>query len=544
MIPIKVLLADDEPLVRERYATRIPWEQAGFEFIGAACHGQEAIAMIERDPPHLALIDITMPVMDGMKLAETIRLRWPAIRIVFLTAHDEFEYVKKALLIGANDYLLKVALSAEQVLETCERVARSIRSAMEQSAQNELEQAQLAQYRWARRKEALDLYVASSSEEERTDSWRKLKEWLPDGEVQHTALVWIGWHLYGIEIGIHAGAAESTRLPSPSASERQRTMCEAWQHIVSGGAGNVAVEVFPYGLNRLAAVLSVRSGVSLEQLLETRLTDWLARLEAESGLACFAYTGKACRTEEGLAELLKRGMAGYTAHFYDKLSIHYGWGDRTRDRDINYARLTPEAAAELLRGVRLSLRGGGDGYIRDVFAQLTELGTPPADPADLLRVAEQIMSEEAFEAYGSEKMKLARVETWPQYVDWWMRVMDTALPAWSSANTKITRGEIREACRYIQEHYAEELLLSDIAYKIGMNPNYFGQLFKQETGEYFSEYLNRIRIRRAAVLLERSQHKIYEVAHAVGITDYRHFCKTFKKITGLTPTEYKSKPQI
>lgn len=521
MIPIKVILADDEPLVRERYAERIPWEEAGFQFVGAACHGVQALELIEQHAPHLALIDITMPVMDGMELAGIIRSRWPKMKIVFLTAHDEFDYVKQALLIGANDYLLKVALSSEQVLATCERVAHTIRSDLEQSARNELERTQLAEYNWTKRKETLEQLLHASSNETNSEHRSRLMMSLPQ-TMKRGCVVWIGWELFD-------EAADDTQAPS----ERQRALCTYMKRITEDGAES-GVDIFPCGVNKMALILTAQTaGVSLEQLLQKQLGHWLDQVERESGLSCFAYMGHICGSVHELVLELLQGTDELTAHFYGT--------DRIFRTDVQSAcaRILPEAAAELLRKVRLSASGGGEGYVREVIDHLTKLQDPPYHPEDLLRLAEQIVSETAlfYSAEGISNRSL--IERWPEYVAWWSQVWTSSQPFWSTGNAKVTRLEIRDACRYIQEHYSEDLLLSDIARRLGMNANYFGQLFKQETGRYFSDYVNHMRIQRAANLLARSPMKIYEVAHAVGITDYRHFCKTFKKITGFTPTAYK-----
>ncbi|MDQ0915979.1 AraC family transcriptional regulator [Paenibacillus sp. V4I5] len=95
--------------------------------------------------------------------------------------------------------------------------------------------------------------------------------------------------------------------------------------------------------------------------------------------------------------------------------------------------------------------------------------------------------------------------------------------------------------RYIRKHYKEDVQVTELAKLVQMHPSYAGQMFKQEVGENFSDYLNRVRMEKASELLERTTMKIYEVSGAVGISDYRYFCKLFKSYTGFTPTQYKNK---
>jgi two-component system response regulator YesN len=103
---------------------------------------------------------------------------------------------------------------------------------------------------------------------------------------------------------------------------------------------------------------------------------------------------------------------------------------------------------------------------------------------------------------------------------------------------------IQEAVRYITMHYQSNLTMTKVARKVNVSPNYFCELFKQETGVNFSEYLTRLRIQKAKNLLQSGDHlKIYEVSQLVGYNDERYFCKIFKKIEGTTPAFFKEEKQ-
>jgi two-component system response regulator YesN len=101
------------------------------------------------------------------------------------------------------------------------------------------------------------------------------------------------------------------------------------------------------------------------------------------------------------------------------------------------------------------------------------------------------------------------------------------------------RFEIRQALKYIQEHLKEPLTLAEMAGRADLSANYFGSMFHQETGEYFKDYVKRIRMDRASVLLSGSSLKVYEVAEEVGYPNYRHFAEIFTKHFGVTPREYR-----
>ena len=108
---IKLLIVDDEPLVRSGLLNSIKWKEYRFNVIGAASNGVEATQLIEKNRPDVVLTDIRMPGMDGLELAEWIRERFPNIFIIFLTGYSEFEYARAALKLEAVDYLLEPTIS-------------------------------------------------------------------------------------------------------------------------------------------------------------------------------------------------------------------------------------------------------------------------------------------------------------------------------------------------------------------------------------------------------------------------------------------------
>lgn len=103
---IRLLLADDQPLFRQGLASLLSLED-DLEVVGEANHGQEAIALTERLQPDIILMDVRMPICDGVQATQEIHVRYPWIRILVLTTFDDDEYVFQSLQSGALGYLLK-----------------------------------------------------------------------------------------------------------------------------------------------------------------------------------------------------------------------------------------------------------------------------------------------------------------------------------------------------------------------------------------------------------------------------------------------------
>lgn len=119
MTMIRVLIADDQALVREGMATLLALEE-DLEIIGQAQHGDAAFALAEDLKPDIILMDIRMPVCDGVMATRKIHQRHPQIKIVVLTTFDDEEFILQALQAGASGYLLKDTPS--------EQVAAAIRT--------------------------------------------------------------------------------------------------------------------------------------------------------------------------------------------------------------------------------------------------------------------------------------------------------------------------------------------------------------------------------------------------------------------------------
>ena len=94
--------------------------------------------------------------------------------------------------------------------------------------------------------------------------------------------------------------------------------------------------------------------------------------------------------------------------------------------------------------------------------------------------------------------------------------------------------------KYLNENIAEEITLQMLAEKFHMNASYVSQYFKKETGMNLSTYLSRIRIQKAEQLLRTTEKSINEIAEQVGFRDYRFFSRTFKQVTGLTPSQFRA----
>jgi YesN/AraC family two-component response regulator len=137
----KVLLVDDERIIREGISNIIEWDKHGLQLIGAAKNAFEAYEMICSNPPHIVITDIKMPVMDGLELIEKSNEQFPDIMFIVLSGYGEFDFASRAMRYGVKHYLLKPC-SEDKIIEALNEVKNELiqRKKMENSIPlNELE---------------------------------------------------------------------------------------------------------------------------------------------------------------------------------------------------------------------------------------------------------------------------------------------------------------------------------------------------------------------------------------------------------------------
>ena len=126
----RILLADDEEEVRKAIIRKIDWENIGFQVVGDADNGEEALEKIEQLKPDVVMTDIRMPYMDGLTLTARIRQKYPSIKVLIFSGYDDFEYAQQAIKLNVTEYILK-PVNVEELTEILHRVRDSLNEEIE-----------------------------------------------------------------------------------------------------------------------------------------------------------------------------------------------------------------------------------------------------------------------------------------------------------------------------------------------------------------------------------------------------------------------------
>lgn len=535
---LKLLMVDDEKWVRDRFSERIPWSDAGFSFMGAASGGEEAIRMIEKDMPHLLLTDITMPNMNGLELAGYVRKRWPRIRIVILTAYSEFEYARQAIELGVDQYLIKLAQTPDIIVDICRKIADEILQELDVDQKLEMRVNLEKEKDWARKRQWAERLMDDFGSSNQSDI---PSEWLIGTE---NAGYWTGLTIGWSESSSAVDRVEST---DEERFQLQRQLSECLENRLNPsiiGAGCRLV-MLPISQNRLCILIASKQPLKNLHLNQLAMMA-LEAVNAFASVRSFIYIGmvrelgKQPLESKWIAENIREGLNGLAVHFYKSDSAIVA-------KDMKgFRRLDPVLIRETVGGAAKALQRENIDAFGEIASFMTQLSDHLIHPSDLLRLTKQMLSPELVplpESVVARLNEIQRLETWTAYCHWWSETIQT-MNEWLSKRLSppaTVRKEIQLMCRYIQKHYMEDVQVSELAKLVQLHPSYAGQMFKQEIGENFSDYVNRVRMEKASELLEQTTMKIYEVSSAVGISDYRYFCKIFKGYTGITPTQYKNK---
>lgn len=139
----KVLIADDEPIIREGIRSSVDWAGIGMQVVAEAEDGEEALELAVRHGVDLLLVDLNMPIMNGLTLIKHLRSELPDCKVVIITGHDEFSYAQEAIRLEVNDYILKPA-NPDQLIKVMERIRLELEANRQQSMRLEIASKQLA----------------------------------------------------------------------------------------------------------------------------------------------------------------------------------------------------------------------------------------------------------------------------------------------------------------------------------------------------------------------------------------------------------------
>lgn len=397
----KLLIADDEPLVRKGLYNTLEWDKFNIAVVDMAVNGKEALEISKREVPDICLLDINMPIINGLNLIEKIKEINPEVVIIIVTGYDEFQYAQMALKLKAFDYLLKPVYE-EDLRVVIER------------ALTELEAAKSIKkrYEWANEQLKKNLPILKS---------KFISDWL-------------------------------------------------------------------------------KGELSREEILE-QLEFHKIELGKELGIVLLKLRGEALNSKSG-TEWDRQLLLFAIQNIFEEILLKAGSFNIIRDdNDIIIALLTIKDKMKW-NELKVLIESNVERYLNQL---VTVYRSEIKDKAEDIAAAYEEIKKEIY-------------------------------------NESCYLPIIRKVKHYMDRNYKDpELSLQKIANELEINSSYLSTLFKQEVGQSFTDYMIKIRITEAIRLMNDPRLKIYEIAEQVGYSSQHYFCNAFKKVLGISPSEYKQK---
>ena len=525
---LKVIIVDDEILIRVGVKSCLDWGKYGFEVVGQAEDGIKALDLIEKKKPDIILTDIKMPNMDGLELIRVIRKRYPHIKVIVLSCYNEMDYVKRAMKLGAEDYLLKLSVQPDMLLETMKRVKEVIeRERKEELKTNKLEKK-----------------ISINKQILKDNLYKKFIDGLIEAEELLLALNKLDVNLklgsYSvvccrIDGGYLENSLEDQHLREYSfrniVEEVLEDYCQCDIAEVDNGFYILLVANNGY-LNLVEACNKVSNtvkkylntivsfGISTEETKICRLKD--IYLQACCALDYMFYYGRGSITQ------FNEKRCFINDHIFIDMSLENLILNQIENLDADGAWLLIEEFIEkLTNSIMYSPESVKYSFV-EVFYALNSL-------------VKKYNLQDKF-IYSDIRTNISDIlsmETIEDLKVWFKEYIQNLVTFLSEIKLERERPEIAKIKTYILNHLDKNITLENAAAISNLSKAYFSTIFKQEVGESYTDYTNRVKMEKARELICDFGLRCYEAAEKVGISDESYFSKLFKKYIGENPSSIK-----
>lgn len=481
-----LLIVDDEEIEREGMAQFIPWDSYEIKVVSTARNGAEGLEKIAKFRPDLAIVDIKMPVMNGIEMIRQAKEQYPDMTFVVLSGYGDYEFTSQAMELGVRHYILKPC-DESKMIPVLNKAFAELEEARKKNARSEkLETEARLLKPYAREQLFRDLLLGKA---QASSGARQLVDEL--GGEQRMVLL--------LDFRLKCGFDSLER------------------YVV----GNMLGDLLPDG------TLLMTTGVDRDVLV---LADAMAESSVETAVQVLKKEFKRFETLPMLSSASRTGTLAKLSVLFrqaqELLQLNMDENEPALLRPSRNAAL-PETVNEIFDLEALRQTGSYEELLQELafsFAKMEAKDYRPQQRQKLCELAWKLLFED----------KAAPEDSLPAWAD-------ALTAAWNHPQPDARSREIFLA---IYENLPEpEFSLQTIAQqRLFMSEDHLRRIFSQMTGNRFSAYLEHCRITQARRLLEfQPDMKISRLAELVGYPlDGQYFSKVFRKICGVTPTEYRN----
>lgn len=518
----KLLIVDDDVYIRLGIQQLIDWGELGVEIVDEAAGGREAFEIFLEKRPQLVLTDIRMPDGDGLELIQNIRKQGWNTRIIVLSGYDDFDYVREAMRYQVEDYLLK-PVDADELKEI-------VKSCCEELADDSMNEKLRRESLQLLRNNVLTRWAENRIE---YDQLREKMDFLgiPFDNFHNVQAAVITWK-----------SADERSLSADESHYRSFAILNSMEEAMEKEKKGIAF------MNTRQQIVCIFLGHHMQrkQFAKENLT-WLQKtsenIAAVLKTPCYGTLGKPVNHSQLLHD-------SYQDALQLQDLIHLKGTVKCVDRDLimgNLKRPIPEIANRsemipmLLTGQSEVWQESLHADFKWAISQHDPIAAAKYAAAEWLSIMKEIERQLAVNIIEEETVADLFEQTNVSAIQENIRSLLVKLD--KVIHQRIIRDKspiVEQVEHYVQTAYSEDLSLKSLAEQFNVNSVYLGRLFKTETGDYFSDYLNKRRLDEAKRLLKDTHLKASEISRRVGFQDPNYFFRKFKQSVGLSPTEFRN----
>ena len=524
----KVLLVDDEILVREAISAKIEWNKHGFELVHVCDNGKTAIEYLEENKVNLVITDICMPYVDGMGLSKYIYENHPDTMIIIFSGYSDFEYAKQAIAYKVAEYMLK-PVTARELSDVLDNIKAKLD--VEQSKKKKINKLTEIYHNYTKN-EAVIISRALSCLVKGTQHVDKSIEELKE-----------------FNICIHEGEYRVATIDIDIFCEMYNANDELKKEsaLMSFVVENIATEImerYEAGIayrdsdNRVSLLFCVDNSdmsVKISEEIKQNVYDTM-KMSISIGVGkCVNSLEELYKSYNSAKEVLRFRYTKGCGQIFDA-ETEFKVGDQMELETYFHAvvsALRTNNKEELDTSLINIEKWLNDGYMSRNMAV--------AYLHQVMRMIKETVLETC-DNFSLSDNEIARVTTAENLQKAMGYIKDYAYRGYEEiTNAAQSSGERQAvlALDYLEKNYSDpNLNLNQICEFLNISTSRFSSIFKEATGKTFVEALTNIRMERAKVLLRQTSLKNYEIAEKVGFSDPHYFSISFKKMTGKTPKEY------
>lgn len=565
----KVLIADDEYWTREKLRNMIEWDKYHLELLEPAGDGEEVLRRMEGQRPDILITDINMPFLSGVELLKIIKEKYENVITFVISGYDDFEFVKESFMAGSINYLVKPVSKIDLVNAVAKALQiisdRDKKEEEEEMKKQELlkaasllqdrEFSHLLEYKdtpFARNRELMTSHITMNGNVDFAGSGlmlikiHNMKKVVSDYNYDMN-LISLKLKERIRETAKREERMEIDNLPSQVCACPEVEKMMVFNHIYRSNEFIIVSELDKGKMMRIARKLMTEIGelaaspVTIVISEHTYSMDSIqqAYAQAVSLLMTRGYSTDSCLIMAGggtdggmgksaevknrmndaqakeLQALLNSGNRNGVYHtIFEKIGIRHcqeqGW-------EYLEVRQTVKRILNLL--------------VEYVQAKLSQTKSSSAKLS-----SRELLDMESMVEMADKSIELLDVK---YLCDIMEDIIDGILTSGVEEAADSMRDVVHQAARYIQEHYFEPLTLSGLAEQFHVEHSYFSRIFKKEMGQTLMLYISGLRVEKAKEYMKGENNNLAEIAFMVGYDDYTYFNRVFRKVTGISPRDYK-----